>query len=131
MLRTYVSLCAVSIASLLLAGCGEVSSSLESSAGAAMINTVCPIMGGEAKSDVAVDWNGKKVGFCCAPCIEEWNELSDTERTAKLESAAKGDADHAHGDADHGHEHSEGSHGDADHEHAEKPAAAAETPAAP
>ncbi len=71
-------------------GCGRASGPRGAPVSAAdqIINTVCPIMGGEAASDVTVDWNGRKVGFCCPPCIEEWAELTDDEKTARLASAA-------------------------------------------
>ncbi|MFN8706707.1 MAG: hypothetical protein ACK526_02825 [Planctomyces sp.] len=52
------------------------------------MNTICPVMGGEATADITVDWKGKKVAFCCPPCIEEWNELSDSEKETKLKTAS-------------------------------------------
>ncbi len=79
-----------------IAGCGETipvaiaplpTPDAESAGVSGIVNTVCPIMGGEATSEVSVDWNGKKVGFCCPPCIEEWQELTDTEREQKIASA--------------------------------------------
>lgn len=82
---------------LLLAGCADSAPQVTAEAAAAegLINTICPIMGGEAQADVAVDWNGKKVGFCCPPCIEEWAELSEDEKVRKLASAeAKPHGDH-------------------------------------
>lgn len=115
-----------------LAGCGEVGPAVESQAGAAMINNVCPVMGGAAKPDVTVEWNGQTIGFCCPPCIEEWNELTDEERAAKLAAARKarpedgqtpGDADHTHGDA--GHTHSDTGQVPADAPSADAPAAEA------
>ena len=86
--------------SVVLTGCGVSAPQVASEAAAAdtLVNTVCPIMGGEAQSDVSVDWNGKKVGFCCPPCIEEWAELTEEQKTSKLASAAA----KPHGD-DHGH----------------------------
>jgi hypothetical protein len=77
--------------SLLYAGCGT---SATSPTGAArtdtdgIINTVCPVMGGDVTADITVDWKGKKVAFCCPPCIEEWNELSEDEKEAKLKTAS-------------------------------------------
>lgn len=79
----------VSVA-FIAAGCSEtpvevatVGSSIE------IINTHCPIMGSpvdKAESDPAMlkDWNGKKVAFCCPPCLEEWDELSDAEKAEKI-----------------------------------------------
>lgn len=74
---------------VLLGGCSEQSQSTSPAQTDSVINTVCPIMGGEATAEVAVSWQGKKIGFCCPPCIEEWNELSDSEKTEKLSKAAK------------------------------------------
>ena len=35
--------------------------------------------------------NGKKVGFCCPPCLEEWDELTDAEKSEKLANPPKSD----------------------------------------
>ena len=91
--------------SAVVCGCGESQPLLVSDTVAedALINTICPIMGGEATEDVSVDWNGKKVGFCCPPCIEEWAELTEQEKVDKLASAkSKPHGDHDHAEHDHG-----------------------------
>lgn len=36
--------------------------------------THCPIMGGEINKDYFVEYNGKKVYFCCPGCEEKFNE---------------------------------------------------------
>lgn len=101
-----VRACLLSVCGLLLlAGCADSAPQVTAEAAAAdgLINTICPIMGGEAQADVAVDWNGKKVGFCCPPCIEEWAELSEEEKVRKLASAeAKPHGDHGDAHGDHG-----------------------------
>jgi hypothetical protein len=56
-----------------------------------LVNTVCPMMGGKAKSDVTTDFNGQTVGFCCPECIPEWEKLTAEEQQAKLTAAGKGD----------------------------------------
>ncbi len=98
--RTFCSLTLTVALVMGVSGCGG-SGPAPSSASAAdqIVNTVCPIMGGEVASDVTVDWNGRKVGFCCPPCIEEWAELTDDEKTAKLASAAARAHDHVGGAA--------------------------------
>ncbi len=40
---------------------------------AALPNTVCPIMGGEAQADCFVEYEGKRVHFCCPGCIPTFN----------------------------------------------------------
>lgn len=80
-------------------------------------NSTCPCMGGKVDGSTNVEWNGKTIGFCCPPCIDEWNEMTDEERTAALAEASE-EADHGdHDHADHGN-------------HAEKAAAPAEEEAA-
>jgi hypothetical protein len=73
------------------------------------VNAYCPIMGGEVTEEGGLtQWNGKAIGFCCAPCIEEWNELSDEEKEAKLKKYNSGeDAGHDH-DHDHGDDEGDG-----------------------
>ncbi len=71
-----------------------------------LANTHCPVSGGKAKDTITVEWDGKTVGFCCAPCIADWEKLSDEEKAAKLAEDANDDG------AEEGHEH-EGS----DHKH--------------
>lgn len=54
-----------------------------------LANTKCPVMGNEIKADELApelirEWNGKRVGFCCPPCLEEWAEMTDAQRAEKL-----------------------------------------------
>ena len=73
-----------------------------------LVNETCPLMGGDADPEVTTEWNGKTVGFCCAQCIPEWNELTDEQKAEKLAAAEAGETenhmemDHDHGDHDHG-----------------------------
>lgn len=98
-------LCTTAAVALLaiIAGCGEAPAPAvqEAAASNGLVNQYCPIMGGEATTEVMVEWNGKKVGFCCPPCIEEWEELSETEKEQALASAKEkhhgDDAGHQHG----------------------------------
>lgn len=57
-----------------------------------IINTRCPIMGtkldpDKVPQDLTREWNGQKIGFCCAGCPQKWDKLSDEERQKKLEAA--------------------------------------------
>ena len=85
-------------------------------ASVAVINTHCPIMGGEVKEDGGtVQWNGKTVGFCCSGCIEEFEALSDEEKAEALAKADEKHDGHEH-EGEHDHEH------EGDHEHEEEAA---------
>jgi hypothetical protein len=88
--------------SLCISGCSETGVEVTTSAAGAseFVNTVCPIMGNqiepkEVDASLVKDFNGKKVAFCCPPCLEEWDEMTDAERSEKLSNPPKGDA-HSH-----------------------------------
>ena len=52
-----------------------------------LANSRCPMMpncGTKPSVANSVDYKGQKVGFCCGGCIGEWNQLSDSEKHAKL-----------------------------------------------
>jgi hypothetical protein len=91
---------------LCVAGCSEGGPGTPVAA-SEILNTHCPVMGGEIDGQTFVEWNGQKVGFCCPPCIDDWKEMADTERTDKLAEAAANagsseeHADHEHDDHDH------------------------------
>lgn len=68
------------------AGCSEMSP-VTPAAASEIVNTHCPVMGGEVDGQTFVEWNGKKVGFCCPPCIDDWKDMEDAERSAKLAKA--------------------------------------------
>lgn len=57
-----------------------------------VVNARCPIMGNKLDRDnvpesLTREWNGKKVGFCCAACPPKWDKLSDEEKQKKLDAA--------------------------------------------
>lgn len=94
----------------LFAGCAD-STESTTDAGSdtqtiAAVNTHCPIMGNEVKSDGgSTMWNDKKIGFCCEACLPKWDALSDEEKATKLTAAdsAEGGEHKDHGDhGDHG-----------------------------
>ena len=39
----------------------------------AYIQTKCPIMGNDISKDIFVEYQGKKVYFCCSPCKDKFN----------------------------------------------------------
>ncbi|MCB1282568.1 MAG: hypothetical protein KDB18_13680, partial [Salinibacterium sp.] len=49
------------------------------------VNTHCPLMQEhEVDPEITVDYQGKKVGFCCPKCIPKWEALSDEEKAKAL-----------------------------------------------
>ena len=77
-----------------LAGCSK-EAKQTGSAGpvpvAQLANAKCPMMGSELTGNVPAslvrEFQGKKVGFCCAGCPGAWDKLSDEEKIAKLAKA--------------------------------------------
>ena len=54
-------------------------------AASGIINEKCPIMGKDVDAAFTVEYEGKKVAFCCEDCIPDWNALSEAEKASKLE----------------------------------------------
>ncbi len=78
-------------------GCEQAPEAVVSTAAIELANTKCPIMGNPVKAEdtppeLIRDWNGKKVGFCCPPCLEDWAEMTDAERAEKLANPPAGAA---------------------------------------
>lgn len=53
------------------------------------VNNRCPIMGSpinpeKVTNDLIREYKNQKVAFCCAGCPSTWDELTDTEKNAKL-----------------------------------------------
>ena len=44
---------------------------------AAVEQTMCPVMGGPINKDIFVEYQGKKVYFCCAQCKGEFEKESE------------------------------------------------------
>jgi hypothetical protein len=60
----------------------------------AFANTKCPIMGGDVDTEgVYTMVDGEKIGYCCEPCKEKFEELSPEEQQAKLASAGQDASD--------------------------------------
>ncbi|NQT27278.1 YHS domain-containing protein [candidate division KSB1 bacterium] len=57
--------------------------------------TICPVMGGPVNKETFADHNGKRIYFCCNPCVEKFKEnpekfLEKLEKEGvKLEDAPK------------------------------------------
>lgn len=43
----------------------------------------------EVTDDLTRDWNDKKVAFCCPPCLEEWDEMSDEDKAKAVANPPK------------------------------------------
>jgi len=51
-------------------------------------NSKCPIMPDHLIDPaVTVAYKGKKVGFCCAGCIDEWDKMSESKKNEMLAKA--------------------------------------------
>ena len=64
-------------------------------AGAQAINTTCPVSGDEVGSvgkPVYVEYNGKKIAFCCKDCVKKFRKNPDkySKLAEKNESAHEG-----------------------------------------
>jgi hypothetical protein len=55
-----------------------------------VINATCPVRGGKVNQAVNVDYSGQKIGFCCPGCIDDWNAMSDEEKSAFINKAHEG-----------------------------------------
>lgn len=53
----------------------------------AMANTKCPLKGTSVNPEMTAEWNGQKVGFCCAGCKAGWAKLTDADKQSKLAAA--------------------------------------------
>ena len=56
---------------------------------AKFVNSSCPLLGSKidpanVPDTLTRDFKGQKVAFCCADCLPKWDELSDTDKAAKL-----------------------------------------------
>lgn len=49
-------------------------SGAQPAAAAAVEQTICPVMGGPVNKDIFVEYQGKKVYFCCEQCKAEFNK---------------------------------------------------------
>jgi len=66
------------------AGSMDKPSSMPAMGGGDILNKKCPITGEAIDPKVTVDFNGKKVAFCCKDCIAKWNDLNPADKLAKI-----------------------------------------------
>ena len=57
----------------------------DESASAEISQKICPVMGNPIDPEVSIEHKGRKVYFCCKPCIEKF-EKEPAKYLAKLES---------------------------------------------
>ena len=128
MKRTLTIFGFVALAAIVFAGCGgqSIANDEEKTEVAKIVvkkmQSHCPIMGNPVDKEVYVDYEGKRIYFCCPPCIEKFKEDPEGyikkmeaegigfERVACTEDHDHAGHDHDHGEAD--------DHGD-DHDHGE------------
>jgi len=53
----------------------------------AAVNTKCPYSGQPANADIASDYKGKKVAFCCNGCKGKFDKGTDADKAAKFATA--------------------------------------------
>ncbi|MEY3175130.1 MAG: hypothetical protein RLZZ436_3044 [Planctomycetota bacterium] len=80
-----------------ITGCEQAPNATVATTALELANTKCPVMGNpvnasEIAPELIREWNGKKVGFCCPPCLEDWAEMTDAERAEKLANPPAGAA---------------------------------------
>lgn len=81
-----LALVAAAALALALGACASSKSSQSGSMG--VINSKCPIVPSHPSTNkTIVEFNGEKVGLCCAGCIAKWNALSDADKKARLDAA--------------------------------------------
>ena len=95
-MRKCFSLCLLALAASIVGGCESTEASCceENARTSAdrpvvesgmLVNKKCPMTGEDlAPNPVTADYQGKKVGFCCAGCVTKWSKLSAAEMAAKL-----------------------------------------------
>ena len=104
--QTLLYLCVPALLAVATLGCGPDSTTDapdDTEQPTVVVNTTCPIMGGEVtEAGGSVDWNGKAIGFCCDGCDEKWQALSEDEKSEKLAKAqaAKSETAHEHDHAE-------------------------------
>lgn len=72
-----------------LAGCNNDKSLDTNANGKAMaaVNTKCPYSGQPANADIASEFKGQKVAFCCNGCKSKFDKGTDADKAAKLATA--------------------------------------------
>jgi len=60
-------------------GCGSGYSKDQKAKDSEVINSECPVMGGEVSKDTSytAKYKGQKIGFCCASCVDEFKRAPE------------------------------------------------------
>ena len=77
--------CAVLLACAWTVGCGKTEPAAGSTAGAAVVQKTCPVLGNPFDKKVSTEYNGQTVYFCCAACVPKF-EKEPEEYLPKLET---------------------------------------------
>ena len=110
---TWMFALALTAVAVIAIGCGGDDSDKDKTGGngggnggggqAKVVNSICPMMGNEFDPTAVPDnlireFDGRKVGFCCAGCPEAWDKLPREAKAAKLQAVMHaGDAMHSGG----------------------------------
>lgn len=68
----------------------------------AIAQTHCPVMGAPIDKDIYVDHEGRRVYFCCEPCVAQFQQNPE-EYLAKLDAPGEHDAHEGHEHHEHDH----------------------------
>ena len=75
------TVCAVLLGLMIFVGCEKTEPVIPSSpneaneiSSVAGEQTMCPVMGGAVNKDIFVEYQGKKVYFCCPACVSEFEK---------------------------------------------------------
>jgi hypothetical protein len=83
---TKLALVATAALALALGACASNKSATTADMG--IVNSKCPIVPSHpATTKAVVEFNGQKVGLCCAGCVGKWNALSDADKQTRLDAA--------------------------------------------
>lgn len=79
----------VLLGSALLTGCAtDKSASASAVSSGPSVNSMCAC-GSPLDGKTYTMYDGKKVGFCCQKCEDEFNAMSDTQKKAEMAKMAK------------------------------------------
>lgn len=79
--KTFIAIVVILAATFMLfdtafAKCGMCKAGAEDKHKEKIVNDTCPVMGGKVENDTLhkVTYKGKKIGLCCAGCVEEFKK---------------------------------------------------------
>lgn len=91
---TLLLVVALSLSTPALLAAGDNGAKASNGEKVAVVNSHCPVMGTEidaknVSADLVREFGESKVGFCCAGCLGKWDQMSDSEKSEKLEKSLK------------------------------------------